>query len=52
VLVDTTSRRARSVPAAIAAAAPGVPLHRVGDCVEPRSALEAIEEGMRVSLTI
>ena len=45
VIVETDSLTARAVPSWLAAAVQADRIHTVGDCREPRSALEAIHEG-------
>ncbi|MEZ5100912.1 MAG: hypothetical protein R3C15_14155 [Thermoleophilia bacterium] len=55
--VDTVvvaGRRAArdGLAAALAAAAPDLPLVAAGDCVAPRTALQAIAEGRRAGLTV
>jgi 2,4-dienoyl-CoA reductase-like NADH-dependent reductase (Old Yellow Enzyme family) len=52
MVVDTGHRVAQSAPSAINAALPDVQLFSAGDCDDPRSALEAIYEGMLAGLTI
>jgi 2,4-dienoyl-CoA reductase-like NADH-dependent reductase (Old Yellow Enzyme family) len=46
VVVTTAHRRAQGAPAVLARALAGIEMVTAGDCVEPRSALEAIHEGM------
>jgi hypothetical protein len=52
IVVDTTRRHSRAAPAALAGLAADVSIQLAGDCIEPRSALEAIHEGLLAGLTI
>ena len=52
VIVETEGRTRAEVPQWLAAATAHARIQLVGDCVEPRSALEAIHEGALAALRI
>ncbi len=52
IVIAVGVRAEKGVATALAAMEPDLPIHVIGDCFDPRSALEAIHEGFKVATEI